>query len=144
MKKVKKFINGIYKKLKKIWNKDYRDIVVPVLSIIIFIVSLLSIGFIWALIILVLINGIYFAIGNFSKKKKGKTKKKSNTKNSQKNNTKNKSINKTKKGKKKKTFKILLLIFLACFILGIIGIIAFFSYIVANAPEFNAEALYVT
>ena len=144
MKKVKKFINDIYKKLKKIWNKDYRDIVVPVLSIIIFIVSLLSIGFIWALIILILINGIYFSIGIFNKKKKKKTKKKSNTKNSQKNNTKNKSINKTKKGKKKKTFKILLLIFLACFILGIIGIIAFFSYIVANAPEFNAEALYVT
>ena len=138
MKKVKKILNDAFKKLKKIWNKDYRDILVPVISIIIFIVSLLSIGFIWALIILVLINGIYFAIGNFSKKKKGKTKKKSNTKNN------NKNKENLKKGKKKKIFKIILLIFLTCFILGIIGMITFFSYIVANAPEFNEEALYVT
>ena len=144
MKKVKKYVNDIYKELKKIWNKDYRDIVIPVLSIIIFVVSLLSIGFIWALIILILINSIYFSIGIFNKKKKKKTKKKSNTKNNTRNNIKNKSINKTKKCKKKKILKIILLIFLTCFILGIIGMIAFFSYIVANAPEFNAEALYVT
>ena len=70
MKKLKDIINKVFKKIKKIWNKDYRDILVPVLSIIIFIVSILSIGIVWAIIILILINSIYFGISNFNKKKK--------------------------------------------------------------------------
>lgn len=58
---------------------------------------------------------------------------------------KNKNLSKTKKNKKiKKTLKILLLIFLTCFIFGIIGLIIFFNYIVSNAPDFNEELLYVS
>lgn len=151
MKKVKKVVNNIIKKFKKIWNNDFRDILVPVISIIIFIVSLFSIGFFKALIILVVINCVYF-ITSYIIKKKSKMKKKnvkqtkkksSNTKNTKNSNKSNKSIKVTKK-KKKKVFKIILLIFLACFILGIIGVIAFSSYIVSNAPDFNEDLLYVS
>ena len=51
MKKIKNVINNILKKLKKIWNNDYRDLLVPVISFIIFIISLFSIGFLKAIII---------------------------------------------------------------------------------------------
>jgi len=124
---MKKFIRNVVKKLKKIWNKDCRDILVPLISIVIFVVALFAIGFIRALIIFILINVIYFVISNIRKKDKKKN------------------LSKTQKKKKsKKRLKILLLIMLTCFILGIIGMIAFFGYIVANAPDFDAELLYVS
>jgi penicillin-binding protein 1A len=113
----------IIKKIKKIWNNDCRDILVPIISIIIFVVALLSIGALKALIIFFLINGIYFGISFFTKKKGKK--------------------NKSKK-KKKNIFKVLLLILLTLFILGIMAIVSFFIYIVVKAPEFDEKNLYVS
>ena len=145
MKKIKKFINKGIRNIKKIWKNDCRDILIPALSIVIFVIALLSIGFVKALIVFILINGIYFAINYFkSKKKKTKKLKKEKIKNI--NEKKKTGVKKElkKKSKLKKTIKILLLILLICFIFGIIGIIAFIGYIVSNAPEFNEELLYVT
>ena len=96
------------------------------MSIIIFIVAILAIGFVKAFIIFILINSIYF-VTNYFKTKKIKNISK-----------------KQKKKKTKKKLKILLLIFLICFIFGIIAAIGFIGYIVANAPEFNEELLYIT
>lgn len=127
MKKIKRFINKVYKKIKKVWDKDYRDILVPLISIVIFIVAMLAVGFIRALIVLILINCIYFIPTFFKKKDK-----------------KQKLSKKQIKQKTKKRWKILLLILLTCFILGIIAFIAFFTYIVVKAPDFNEDLLYVS
>lgn len=117
----------IIKRFKKIWNNDCRDILIPLISLVISIVALFTIGIIRALILLVLINGIYFFISNIKK------------------NDKKKNLSKAqKKRKNKKRWKIFFLIMLTLFILGITAVIAFFSYIVANAPDFNEELLYVT
>ena len=123
---MKKKKNAV-KKLKKVWNNDPKNILVPVLSIIIFIVSSFSIGIVKGLIIFLIINMIYFLPMLISKGKKNSTKNE-----------------KEKKKKKRKTLKILLLILLFCFILGIIAIILFFSYVVMKAPNFDPDALYVT
>jgi len=117
----------LIKKLKKIWNRDCKDILVPLISIIIFVIALPSIGFVRALIIFAIINIFYFSISSVIKKDKKKN------------------LSKNQKRKiTKKRLKIFLLIMLTCFIFGIIGMIVFFNYIVANAPEFNEELLYVT
>ena len=122
---MKMFIKNIVKKLKKIWEKDRKDIIVPAISLVAFIIVLILVGILRATILLILINGIYFFIKKIRKK--------------------DKQLNKTqKKKKRKKRWKICLLILLILFILGITAVIAFFSYIVANAPEFNEELLYVT
>ena len=124
---MKKIIKNIVKKVKKIWNRDRMDIIIPIINIIIFVIALISINFIRALIIFAIINIIYFVISFIRKKDKKKN------------------LSKTQKRKRaKKRLKIFLLIMLTCFILGVIGIIVFFNYIVANAPEFNEELLYVT
>lgn len=115
----------IIKKFKKIWNNDCRDILIPLISIAIFIVGLFVIGIIKSLVVLILINVLYFTLNKISKNKK-------------------KLSNNQKKKKRKKSLKIFLLIVLTCFIMGIIGLIVFFSYIVANAPEFDEELLYVS
>lgn len=120
---MKKKLKLVIKKFKKVWKNDCRDILVPIISLIISLIALFVIGIVGSIILLVVINGIYFLINKLKDKKQNTNK---------------------KKKKRKKTLKILLLIFLICFIFGIIGIIAFFSYIVYNAPEFNEELLYVT
>lgn len=128
---MKKVLNNLKKKLKKVWNNDPKDILVPILSFVIFIVSTFSIGIIKGLLLFIVINCIYFVPGYLIKIK-----------------TKGKKLSKTetskKKKKKKKVWKILLLIFLTLFILGIIAAILFFSYIVKNAPEFDEKLLYIT
>ena len=122
---MKKFIKDILLKFKKIWNKDPKDIIIPGISLLAFIIVLIFWGIIGAAIALVLINAIYF-IGKIIIKKE-------------------KNMNKSqKKRRRKKRLKIFLLIMLTLFILGITAVIAFFSYIVANAPEFKEELLYVT
>ena len=52
----------IIKKFKAIWNKDCKDILVPLISIIIFIAILFCINLISALIVLAFINLLYFTI----------------------------------------------------------------------------------
>ena len=123
-------MKNILKKFKKIWEKDCKDIIIPGISLIIFILLLIFVGIISAAIGLILINTAYFVIKRIKKRKKKKKKK-----------VKNKS---QKKKKRRKIVKIILLIILTLFLLGIAGIIAFCSYIVVNAPEFNEELLYVT
>ena len=114
---MKKILKNIKKKIKKIWNNDPRDILIPLISIIIFIVAFLAIGFKKAIIIFLLINIIYFITVLIRKK--------------------------TKK-KKRKVLKSILLTILTLFIFGIIAVLGFFIYIVKNAPEFNEENLYVS
>ena len=63
----------IFKKIKNVWDNDYRDILVPIVSIAIFIVALLTLKFALALIICILINVIYFTI-NYLKNKRYKKK----------------------------------------------------------------------
>ena len=122
---MKKFIKDIIKKFKKIWDKDPKDIIVPGISLLAFIIVLILVGIVRAAIVLVLINLIYFMTKTIIKKEKN--------------------MNKNQKQKRrKKRFKIFLLIMLTFFILGITAVIAFFSYIVANAPAFKEELLYVT
>lgn len=162
-------MKDILKKVKdtfiKIWNNDPKDILVPTLSILIFIVSIFLIGVLKGLILLVAINFIYFTVNlliikNYNKKKRknNKDSKKKNNNNNKKKNSKNskgeaimkKASDTTIKSKKKKkstwkkVIKILLLIFLLFFILGVIAVILFFSYIVKNAPEFDEKLLYMS
>ena len=96
----------ITKCIKKTWNNDYRDILVPIISIAIFIIALLTIRFIKALIICILINAVYFIINSFFKKRKAKinakrkqTKSSNNNKNNKNENssTNNKNSNNNKK-----------------------------------------------
>ena len=122
-----KKINNLKKNLKKLWSKNGIDIIIVIMSLIISIIASLSIGIIKAIILFVVLNLIYFSIKFFSKKEK------------------NKNLTKNQKKKRlKKRWKIVLLILLTCFILGIIGIIVFFGYIVSSAPDFNEELLYVS
>ena len=122
---MKKFIKDIARKFKKIWNKDPKDIIVPGISLLAFIIVIILVGIIKAAIVLVLINAIYFIVKIVIKKEKSMSKSQ-------------------KKRRRKKRIKIFLLMVLTLFILGITAVIAFFSYIVANAPEFKEELLYVT
>lgn len=139
--------NNYISKIKEFIDKNPIDILVPIVSFLILIISSFTIGIIKAIILFILINALYF-IPNILKRKKGSEimaeKKKTNAKKI----TSKKSVsNKTKaksKTKAKKGFKIFLIILLTCFILGIIAVIGFFSYIVVNAPEFSEEMLYVT
>ena len=117
----------VIRKLKKIWKKDCRDILVPIISLVIFIISSFTIGLVRGLILLALINSIYFVISKIKR------------------NDRKKNLNKNqRKRKNKKRLKILLLIFLTLFIFGIIGVIGFCVYIAKTAPEFNEELLYIS
>lgn len=127
---MKKKIKTLRKKIKKVWDKDPKSVLVPIISFLILIVSTLSIGFIKALLLFIFINCIYF-IPYYIVNKKGIDEMK-------------KKDGKTKVKKKRKKLKIFLLIILTCFVMGIIGALGFITYIVINAPEFDESLLYVT
>lgn len=127
---MKKKIKTLRKKIKKVWDKDPKSVLVPIISFLILIVSTLSIGFIKALLLFIFINCIYF-IPYYIVNKKGIDDMK-------------KKDGKTKVKKKRKKLKIFLLIILTCFVMGIIGALGFITYIVINAPEFDESLLYVT
>lgn len=154
--KVKSKFNNFFTKLKngiiKVYNKsknfiinNWKDILVSFVSLIIFIIVLLTIGIILAIILLVLINTGYYVTKYFIKRRKKKEvmNKKGNLKKTKNSNKNSKTIVKGKK-KKKNIFKIILIILLSGFIFAVIGIIGFCTYIVINAPEFNEELLYVS
>lgn len=140
----------VIEKFKKIWNNDPKDIIIPILSLLIFVVASISIGFIRGFILLLIINGIYFGITiplNL-RKKKGINKEKSVSREDR-----NKKVvdegmknkkNKKEKKKWKKVLKILLIIFLSFFIIGVVAFILFFAYIVKNAPDFDEKLLYIS
>ena len=120
------------------------EVIAPTISLLVLLVSIFSIGFLKSILIFVFINLIYFIPIFIDMIKKIKTKR-SEEKNMGKTKVIKKVPNKKiNKKKVKKGFKIFLLCILVCFILGIIGVIGFFTYIVISAPEFDEEMLYVT
>ncbi len=163
----------ILKKFKKIWDNDPKDIIIPILSILIFVVAYLTIGLLKALIIFVAINVIYFGVtislGIYNKKRRNSNKIEEDISNLETDDTNNlqtddnskleiedtnkgieidmkkeKKKKNKKKSKVKKVFKILLIIFLIFFILGIVAFSLFIAYIVKNAPEFDESKFYVS
>lgn len=117
----------------KKWMNTYKEeIAIGIISIIAFVVGILSVGFLKAFLIIGVADIIY--IGSIVMKKKNKKTIKSKTKNE-----------KTNKNKKKTWIKILkgIIIFgLICFILLMIAAVIFWSKIVKNAPEFKESNLY--
>ena len=138
LKKVKPCFKKIINKIKKIWKNNPVDIIVPIISLLILIISSFTLGILKAILIFIIINLIYF-IPIIIKNKRTKEGENINMAKKKKKNTK-----KVSKKSMKKKFKILLLVMLICFIIGIIGVIGFFAYIVVNAPDFNEELLYVS
>ena len=57
---MKKFFKNIIRKFKKIWDKNPKDIIVPGISLLAFIIVLILVGIVRAAIVLILINVIYF------------------------------------------------------------------------------------
>ena len=147
-KNIKKILSILKKNFVKLWKNKPIDIIVPITSFLILLISSLSIGIIKAILLFVIINLIYFVPIFVISKKKSKESEKINMIKNDKNkkNIKNKINIKNKKNKRKikKWSKIVLLTMLVCFIVGIIGIIGFFTYIVIKAPDFNEELLYVS
>ncbi len=127
---MKKKIKTLIKKIKKVWDKDPKSVLVPIVSFFILVIATFSIGFIGAFLLFIIINCIYF-IPYYIVNKKRFDKMKRNEE-------------KKKKNKKRKKLKIFLLIILTCFVIGIIGMLGFITYIVINAPEFDESLLYVT
>ena len=157
-------MNNLIKLLKK-----YKiDVIVAIISII-FIILFLKLKLFFLLILLIIIDIVYFVpfirkksmifMKNLKKMVKKeptgrhvKTNKKKKQIPSSKNkinakqvkfNNKKETIKK-KKSKKRKILKIFLLLMLSGFILVVLAIVAFFLYIVAKAPNFNPDELYVS
>lgn len=141
----------ILKKFEQIWNNDPKDIIIPILSVLIFIIASLSIGLLKGFVMFIIINVIYFGITiplNIKKNKKN-----INDDNKEKIKNTNEGVEEvmkkdrkksTKKKKGKKALKIILIIFLIFFILGVAALSLFFAYIVKNAPEFDEKKFYVS
>ena len=109
------------------WKKDPISILVPGISIILLILMSFKLGFIFSFIFLGIINGIYFYLNREKKKDEKKGVMKNNV-----------------KKKQKSRLKRLLLILLWMFIAGVLAVIAFFTFIAIQAPEFNEDLLYLT
>ena len=137
---MKEKLNLIKKKFINIWKDNPLDIIVPIISIVLMIVGLFTLGIFNGISLLILINLPYFITMFIINKQENEGSEMDMNKKSP------KKIIKTKGKKKsmKKWLKILLLSILICFIVGIVSIIAFFSYIVINAPDFDEELFYVT
>jgi len=140
-KKEKEYNNDIKNKLIKLLKNNKIDILVPIISLLILLTSSFTLGIIKAIIIFIIINILYFVPMIIKKRIKTKG---CNTMSEKKSKPNKQNKIKTKKNKIKTTFKIILLGMLICFILGITSIIAFFSYIVISAPEFDEKAFYIT
>ena len=109
----------------KFIKNNYKKLIVPIISIILFVLLFKRFGIVRSLIVTVALNIIYIVILKIFKNDKNLTKEQ-------------------RKKANKKRLKIFLLVLLTCFILGIVTIIGFFAYIVIKAPDFNEELLYVT
>lgn len=143
--------------------KKYKvDLLVILISLLVIILGTLTIGFIIPFIIVLIVDIFYFVPflrkkvkiliknikkGKYSEYKHAPTHAKSSKKNSANLKTKNKVTAKKKnqqKKKKKKWLKIILLLMLSGIILVILAVVAFCIYIVAKAPSFDPEELYVS
>jgi len=122
--------------------KDKTNLLIVFISVLALIIGTISVGFIKAFIVVLLIDCIIIIPGIF---KKGKVKMRSKTKSSKKS-VKVKSYNskdykKKTKTKKRKIFKIILMALLVMFILSIVAGIIFISIIVSEAPKFDPKNL---
>lgn len=145
--------------------KKYKiDIIVIISSILIFLLGSLLMGWIIPLIIVAIVDCIYFVpflrkkalifMKNVKKMSNNKSqitpahakgrKAAMNKSNVKKLSTKSNNKKTEKKKKNKKIWKIILLIILGGFILVILAIVAFCIYIVAKAPSFDPKELYVS
>lgn len=147
---------------KKLVKKHKVDLLVILISLLIIILGTLTIGFIIPFIIVLIVDIFYFVpflrkklkilIKNIKKKKYSEYKHaKTHAKSTKKNKASLKESNKVTKNKttkqkkkKKKWLKIILLLILSGIILGILAVVGFCFYIVANAPSFAPEELYVS
>ena len=109
------------------WKKDPVSILVPIISIIVLVLMSFKLGFIFSIVIIGVIDIIYFFLNMKKKKDEKKGVMKKNV-----------------KKKHKSRLKILFLILLWLFIAGFLAIIGFFAYIAIQAPEFNEDLLYLS
>lgn len=120
------------KKLKKEWKNNPVNILVPVISVLAIIIGTLAINFKTSLLVVLIIDAIYYLPGIIKKKRKSKKNQKYGS---------NKEKEKlTKNNKKKKWLLIIFIAFISLFVL----FIAFCIFIVASAPKFDPEELYST
>ena len=136
---MKEKLKILKKKINYVWKDNPIDVIVPIISIILMIISTIIISFGIGLLILILMNIPYFGIMNFINKQDNEGSELNMSKN-----TKNTKKRKLSKKKVKKGFKLFLLAALICFIAGVISVIGFFAFIVINAPEFDEEAFFIT
>ena len=145
--------------MEKFYKKYKSEILVGIVSILFIILSMLLFASIIPMILILIIDAIYFIpylrkkalifmrnVMNRNNKNMGAHAKgahKNNNKNMKNSisNNKPKEI-KGKKKKKKKIWKILLLLILSGFILFVLGIVAICIYIVSHAPNFDPKKLY--
>jgi len=134
---MKKFLCLIRNKFTSIWNNNPLNIIAPIIAIIMFIISSFILNIKTGILIFVMMNLPYFITMFIIDKQENKGSEDVIMK---------KKTSKVKKSNKKikKWLKIFLLCMLSCFILGIVAVVAFFSYIVINAPEFDEELFYIT
>lgn len=146
-------------------NQLKMNLVVMGISIVIFVIGLFAINWIASLIIVGVLDIIYFtypilarsalnAKPTVSSKKSESVKKVSNSKiKTDKNKvvvrdykskaTPKKKAEKGKKKTKKKALKIILIVFAGFFLLGVVAVVGFIILIVTTAPEFDPENLYM-
>ena len=127
VKKLKNACNNLKIEFLRTWKRDPVSILVPGISVDLLILISFKLGFIFSFIILGIINGIYFYLNREKKKDEKKGVMKNNV-----------------KKKQKSRLKKLLLILLWMFIAGVLAVIAFFTFIAIQAPEFNEDLLYLT
>ncbi len=133
------------KNFNKILSRYQYEIFIGGLSLVALIIGSLAVGFLYSFIIVAIIDAVLI-VPNFISRKpvngkhvKNKKKKSSKSKNEKKTDS-DKVEGKPKK--KRKWLKRVLIVLLILLILGIGALIAFMSYIVSTAPEFDPENLY--
>lgn len=132
------------KKMKKIIRNNQANIIIGLISLVGIIIGGFVIGFFKSLLLIVIIDILIFVLPEVLNKKEAQTKPiiKDKRKEERVVNMKKKKTNKRHKTKKQKTIKIVLITFLALFILMIGLGIAFFIYIATSAPKFDPNQLY--
>lgn len=123
--------------MKKFIQKNKEQIIIAVISIIAFIVGMISIGFIKSFIVIGIADLLYISTLFFDKKKKGYKINKYKPEFKKESKRKNKPNNKKKKG-----WKFVAIIFLILCIAFLLLTCGFIFYIVTNAPEFNPDKLF--
>lgn len=144
-------------KVKKFINENQFEACIILVSFVALIAGILAIGFFKAFCIIGIADAVILVPGFLNKTKgKPKKKKKPQTKNgtqkkkttgtrstkNEKKTTPTKKVESSRKSKKKRIFKIILLIILIFMIIGFIAVGAFMGYIIKNAPQFDPEKLY--